>query len=174
MVSETAYNYTMQLIRFVLILAFFTAISVFAACGGKNIGGLSSSQSANNADHKSKAAKTNVEELGLIVNVPYDAEDVVWKEDPAGKHLVAVLRFSKTDSDKLVTDAERIRKGQNITLPSETWFPSELIAQSETSGDDSLKGAAYAPDSFLQPPYTDGTITRIENTEYFVLDLTAK
>jgi len=33
---------------------------------------------------------------------------------------------------------------------------------------------SYPANAFYLEPYTDGRITRIENTDYFVLELTAK
>jgi len=44
----------------------------------------------------------------------------------------------------------------------------------ELSGDDSLKGLAYSADSFFQEPYTSGRVIRIDGTDYFVLELSAK
>ena len=164
----------MTLIRFAAILAFFSSILLSAACGGKNVGNVALNQPSNIAVDNSNSSKSNGEELGLLINVPFDTEDVVWKEDSFNKRLVAVLRFSKMDSDKLVADAEKIAPPQPVVLPSETWFPPELIAQSENNGDDNLKGTAYAANKFFQTPYTEGKITRIENTEYFVLELSAK
>ncbi len=58
-------------------------------------------------------------------------------------------------------------------IDAETWFPAELIAQSQLSGDESLKGTAFAADDFLHEPYNQGKITRINDTNYFVLELTA-
>jgi hypothetical protein len=34
-----------------------------------------------------------------------------------------------------------------------------------------LKGAAYAANDFLQSPYNNGKLTRINDTNYFVLEL---
>jgi hypothetical protein len=42
------------------------------------------------------------------------------------------------------------------------------------SGDDSLNGVAYAADSFYQEPFTSGRIVRVDGTDYFVLELSAK
>ena len=119
-------------------------------------------------------AKTNVEELALLVNVPYEADDVLWKLYTNQKEVVAVLHFSKADADKIIADASGRQAPQTVTIASESWFPAELIAQSEMSGEDRLRGMAYAADSFFMEPYTSGRIVRIEGTDYFVLQLTAK
>src|SRR5690348_11928067 len=66
--------------RTVSLLTLLTVVLLADACGG---GTHSTDQAvaANNIQENSNAAKTNVEELGMLVNVPYEAEDIVWKED---------------------------------------------------------------------------------------------
>lgn len=158
------------------ILAFIACVTLIASCVGDKKIALNSNAGpvANQANENANTAKTNVEELGVLVNVPYEAEDIVWKEDGANKKLVAVLRFSPVDAAKLVAEAEKFRLPQPVNLASESWFPAELIAQSDLSGDDTLNGKSYAANNFLQDPYTVGSIVRIENTDYFVLEVSAK
>ena len=110
----------------------------------------------------------------MSVNIPYEAEDIVWKETADRKQIIAVLLFSTEDANKIVADAAPRQAPQNVKLSSENWFPAELIAQSEMSGDDSLDGIAYAADSFYQEPFTAGRLVRVEGTDYFVLELSAK
>ena len=162
--------------RFTSILAFIACITLSTACVGdkKSASNSNSAAAAGRASENANTAKTNVEELGLLVNVPYKAEDIVWKQDVANKKLVAVLRFSPFDAAKLVAEAEKFRPSQPANLASESWFPAELIAQGDISGDDTLNGKSYAANSFLQEPYTAGSIIRIENTDYFVLEVSAK
>ena len=168
----------MQLKKSGLILALFLGCISLAACVGgiqdNNNTRSNSGETAPAADVNANVAKTNVEELGMLVNVPYESEEAFWKEDPASKKVIAVLRFPKPESNRLITDAEKIGPPREVSITPETWFPPELIAQSETSGDDLLKGQAYPANSFFQPPYNEGRITRIENTDYFVLELNAK
>ena len=165
----------MTLVKTVVILALFFCTALLPACRGSgNKSANSKASAANQANENANTTKTNVEELGVIVNVQYEAEDVVWKEDTAHKKVIAVLRFSPADSAKLVAEAEKVRPAELANISSETWFPAELIAQSEMSGDDDLKGQSYAANQFFQEPYTNGRIVRIENTDYFVLELSAK
>ena len=119
------------------------------------------------------AAGSNVEELGVIVNVPYAAEDVVWKQSPDKKKVLAVLRFSDADSNKLVAEAQLLGPPSAVAIPSESWFPEELVAQSDVSGDSALKGTAYPANQFFLEPFTKGRITRVNETDYFVLELTS-
>lgn len=144
------------------------------SCGSQGTNSANSSVPANRAGKTDDAnsTKTNAEELGMLVKIPYETEDIVWKSYPTAKRIVAVLRFSPADANKIVAEAGGTPEGRIVQV--ETWFPDELIAQGEMSGDDALKGIAYPATAFYQDPYTSGKITRIESSDYFVLDLTAK
>lgn len=167
----------MDILKYGLILSLFFCSAFICACNSSantNAANANATQAANTANDDANAVKSSVEELGLQINVPYEAEDITWKEDAQYKKLIAVLRFSPADSNKLVAEAEKVKQPLPVTITLESWFPDELIAQSEMNGDDSLKGVALAADSFYRAPYTDGRITRIEGTDYFVLELFAK
>ncbi len=160
------------MLRTVVILALFVSATVFFGCTGSDKN--ANVRTPNSIVESANSAKTNVEELGLLVNIPHQAEDIAWKESVDHKQLIAVLRFSTDDAKKIAADAAARQTPQNVKLSSENWFPAELIAQSEMSGDDSLNGLAYPADGFFQEPYTTGRIVRIEGTDYFVLELSAK
>jgi hypothetical protein len=163
----------MNFTKTAVILALLSAVLISAGCGGAT----SNSNSANVANEgatNANVAKTNVEELGLLINMPYETEEAVWRGGQDQKKLIAVLRFSSEDANKLVEQAKKSKPPVNEKIESESWFPAELIAQSDMSGDDTLQGTTYAADQFFQPPYTDGKLTRIEGTDYFVLELNAK
>jgi len=166
----------MNKLRVGVILAFFLSAIPFSGCGdGNKLANTRSAANApNNANENSNSAKTNVEELGLLINVPYATEDIAWKENAAHKKVVAVFKFSTLDANRLVAEAEKFGPAENVSIPVETWFPDELTAQSDISGDSTLKGRAYPANAFYQEPYTSGKITRIEGGDYFVLELTAK
>ena len=170
----SAYNYKMTLAKILVVLALYSSAAFLSACSASVNKQSNSVAVANKPAENSNAARTNVEELGVIVNILYEAEDVAWKEDSAHKKLIAVLRFSPADSAKLVAEAEKVRAAEPANISSETWFPAELIAQGETSGEDNLKGQSYAANQFFQEPYTNGRIVRVDGTDYFVLELTAK
>jgi len=164
----------MNLVKIGVILAFFSAAALLSACGGMANSNAASNGPANAANDAANAAKTNVEELGLLINMPYEAEEVVWKEYAQHKKVIAVLRFSPDDSKKFVAEAEKIKAPQKVTLSTQTWFPPELIAQGDMGGEDSVNGLAYSADVFFQPPFTEGRITRVEDSDYFVLEVSAK
>lgn len=142
------------------------------ACGG---GGVNSFTNANAQPSPSGATvRTNVEELGMLVSVPYESEECFWKDDTSHKRIVAVLRFPQAEASRLVADAEKVRPAQDVSVSVESWFPAELIAQSEMSGDDVLSGRSYAANAFYQDPYNEGRIIHISDTDYFILEISAK
>ena len=165
----------MSTIRYTVILALLLCCAALsAACTGSGNRAANAADQANKTIKNSNSAGTSVEDLRLLINIPYEIEDLAWKEDAAHKKLTAVLRFSAEDSARFVAESEKIRPSEPVNISSETWFPAELTAPSELSGDDELKGRAYAADQFFQEPYTDGRIIRIQNADYFVLQLSTK
>jgi hypothetical protein len=158
------------------IIALFFACTLFSACGGgANSNAANHAAAANsNAAANANIARTNAEELGLLVNMPYETEEIVWKEDQQRKKITAVMRFSPEDSKKIVADAEKIKAPEKVTIPTATWFPAELIAQGDMSGEDSVNGLAYSANAFLQEPYNQGRLVHVEDSDYFVLEVSAK
>ncbi len=165
----------MKLRRIDVILSSFLLLSSLQGCGGVSDNAIRpAANAANSNSEKTISTKTNVEELGMLVNIPYEAEESVWRDYASQKKLIAVLKFSAADSDKLVAAATRVRAPESVTIQSEPWFPDELIAQGGLSGDVTLKGSSYAANAFFQDSFNDGRIIRVEGTTYFVLELSAK
>lgn len=166
-----AYNWLMRIHRGVLIVSI--AFGISGCVGGGENANSRPAGPGNSGTSSVHVAKTNVEELTLLVNVPYETEDVVWKEDPVAKKVVAVMLFSPADADAIVAEAAKFGPPQQVSVAVETWYPNELIAQGEMSGDSALKGVSYPANSFFQPPYSTGRIARIEGLPYFVLEVSA-
>ncbi len=129
-------------------------------------------------------AKDDAEELGKLIKIPFDTEEALWKIEDSAKisnanngetvqKLVAVLKFKSEDTQKIVEQAVNYKPATETSLNAESWFPPELIAKSQQSGNETIKGTIYAPNDFAQTPYQNGTLTRISGTDYFVLELTA-
>jgi hypothetical protein len=176
------------------------AILLSCACSEENSTGntaenfsKNSNQTVNSTGKNTSSTGEDIDELGKIIKLPLlpeceneatSCEANYWEENLSGsganqndspnKKLVAVLKFSPRDSAELVGNIEKIKPPSDAIIDSESRFPAELVAQSQLSGDGTLKGKAYAADDFLQAPYKNGKITRIENTDYFVLELTTK
>lgn len=175
MIRASAYNEAMNPRRAAVILASFVVCFVIISCGdGESANRISPTSNTNSNKEVSVVPKTNVEELGMFVNIPYEAEESVWKTDASGKKLIAVLRFSAADCDKLVADSTKFRKPEDVSVQSESWFPDELIAQGDLSGDDTLKGVSYGANAFFQDAFREGSVVRVIGTNYFVLEMSSK
>ncbi|MET0751942.1 MAG: hypothetical protein ABWZ66_01150, partial [Pyrinomonadaceae bacterium] len=127
-----------------------------------------------NADSNANLTQDNTEDLGRIVSLPYVPEEATWRETGSQntKKLIAVLKFSASDAQAIVAQAEKYKPAEPAGLEAENWFPPELIAKSQESGDESLKGNAYAANDFISRDYKDAKLTRINETNYFVLEMT--
>lgn len=158
-----------------IILAFIFSIGMLGGCtNGEN----NSNSPANNISDgntpqtSANTAKDNIEELGVLVNLPFEADEVTWKEE--GGKLTAILRFTAEDTRKILVELEEHTLAEPVNLNAERWFPADLIAQSEMNGDNLLKGNSYSAQDFFRPPYSQGKITKIENSDYLILELSAK
>lgn len=167
-----------------LILALIVSIYLMSGCAGRPVPGTNNS-AASNADQQNsnravepgmEGAKDNAEELGTLVRMPYEPEDLAWKEfsSQQGRRLLAVFQLTDDDSRKLIEAASKIRPGSAVSITSEKWFPKELITQNEMSGDGGIQATSYAADEFLQPPYSEGSVSRVDNTNFFVLEVIAR
>jgi len=163
-----------------------------SACGNNGLTNESNNSSAENANQLAAAntenansVKDDIAELGKIIKLQLLPEEVnYWEENLTktdgdsqlivqnGKKIIAVLKFSPDNAAQLTNQIEKIKSPTDSEIDAESRFPAELIARSQLSGDESLKGKSYAADDFFQTPYTNGKITRIENSDYFVLELT--
>lgn len=172
--------------RSLLILALIPIFAFAAGCARR-----ATREANNTTSDKSNSNRTlepgmdgardNADELRTLIRLPYDPEDLVWKEYPANasnggsrRRLLAVLQFSPADSRKIVESAAKIRPGNPISLSSEDWFPKELVTQSEMSSGDGIQATAYSANDFLLPPFDQGSISHVNDTDFFVLELFAK
>ncbi len=147
-----------------------------AGCGSRPAANNSNGSSAGsnaNADTQN-GARTKVEDLSLLINVPYDVQDVLWKQSRDQKKITAVIRFDPDDEKRLIADAEKFGPPQMVKVDTQSWFPEELTAQSDLHGDEPLSGKAYPANQFFQEPYNAGRIVDIEGTDYYVLELTSQ
>jgi hypothetical protein len=163
------------------ISALFIIAILLGACAGNQAGnGNSVASNANQTANSSGeiVAQDNIEDLDKIIKLPYIPLEATYSEinlnkSPNERKFVAVLKFSPEDTAKIVTAAEKYKPSVPSDIDAETWFPPELIAKSQETGDEYLKGVEYAANDFIQPPYLNGKLTRLNNTDYFVLELTS-
>lgn len=173
------YNDEMSGFRAKLLILFF-AVCLFAGCAADETA--NSNQSARNQPTKSAPVVPldDVEALGKIVKLPAEPIEATYCEFdlsretnarpsvPNAKRLVAALLFSADNADQIANAAGTAAP---LDVDAENWFPPELIAKSQETGDETLKGTSVSAKDFLQPPYVNGRLTRINDTNYFVLEL---
>ena len=177
----------MKTSRIKLISAFFIIAGLLGACAENQTGtGNSAVSNANQTAGSSVEiiVQDNIEDLDKIIKLPFIPLEATYTEInlnsknttpqlpvPNEKRFVAVLKFSSEDAAGIVANAEKYRLPAPSDTDAETWFPPELIAKSQETGDEYLKGVEYAANDFIQPPYLNGKLTRLNNTDYFVLEL---
>jgi hypothetical protein len=169
-------------------------LSLFISCASNNTANQQNTNKESNtaqiAEKAPTTASDDTEELARTIKLPITPEDVLWMPDAGGKskstnalaantansqggkRLVAVLKYSEADSAALTSQVEKIAAPTPAAIIPEEWFPEELIAQSETAGDQSLKGKQYDARDFVQAPYVKGRLIKLEQQGYFILELT--
>jgi hypothetical protein len=148
---------------------------LLTGCGGNAGDGANNANTAvNSVASNSNKANTNGEELGMLINFAWETEDLAWKKDEARNTLTAAFRLSPEDAKKLSEQLATKGQGTPKEVSVEDWFPAELIAQGESQGSSSVPATAFPADDLYQPPYNQGTISRIEGTDYFVVEVHAQ
>lgn len=131
--------------------------------------------------------KDDIEDLNGLINLAEAPEEVSFVESEvrpgdlasgAGKEarrrLLAVLRYEGEPAKRLSASVAALGKGEPVSLGMETWYPAELVAKSQTGGEESLRGIAYPAAMLAKAPYTDGRMIRVEGTDYYVVELYAR
>lgn len=161
-----------------LLLLLLSSVILSVSCDGGNqteSNGRSNSNAPNVVNGNSTIANDDIAALGNQVLLPAVPEEVRFVEqdvkNTSDKKLTAVMKFTAEDAKNLAAQAEKHRPAEAVEIGTENWFPEELVAQSQLSGTESLNGNAYAPTDFMQLPYKGGRLIKIENSNYFVLEL---
>lgn len=170
-----------------LVFGLIGVILFFNSCARNkppegNVKSSNGNQTANSAEQF--VPKDDVEELGKIIKLPLMPEEATFSEialnntdseprTPAenDRKIVVVLKYSAENANRIAAAAEKHKPLTPSDVEAESWFPPELVAQSQISGDEVLKGVAYAADDFFQPPFNNGKLIRVNNSDYFVLEL---
>lgn len=176
----------MNVSRIKLMFGFFGIIFLLSACSATDQSNINSAAANNEQISNSTQVLANddVEELGKIIKLPIEPEEATYSESnlndkvsaPSAsntKKFLAVLKFSAENAVQIAASAGKYKSPTPADVEAESWFPPELVAQSQISGDEALKGVAYSADDFIQTPFNSGKLTRINNTDYFVLELVA-
>lgn len=164
--------------KFYFSFSFILSSLLFSACapgpGGNNT---LTNNRANGNSNASKKANDNLEELGMLIKLTDEPEDLVWRDEAIaasdGRKLTAVLLYLPASTNKIISDAEKHGPAIDVSIEPADWYPKELILQNELSGEP-LQGKQYSANEFLQAPYNSGRIIRIEGTDYIIIELSTK
>lgn len=160
-----------------ILVVFLLNFFLFFGCGNEqpSVQNTQKPDTPNLADEQSNKASDSIEGLLELVRLPVVPEEVVWREDTNAKpkKVTAVLKFEKEELANFTAIVEKNKLADSADVGAENWFPQELTAQAQLSGEGVLKGTVYAANEFYNIPYGSGRITRIQGTDFFVLELTA-
>lgn len=125
---------------------------------------------------KTSAANEDKDQLTMLIKLPDEVTECVWLETKkgTGKQVTAVLRFSAANTAKLVAELSKEGQPAAATIEPEEWFPTELTTQNEMTGNEGLPGKAYSAASFVQFPYLTGRVVHIDDTDFFIVEMTAE
>jgi hypothetical protein len=123
------------------------------------------------ANTNSNTANDSVEELRSLIQLPFEPEDLSWRQwnDQGKQKLVAVILLTPEAYRSM--NAKHGIGGTPVQVNVEQWFPSELTTMAEMNEDMTVKGNAFAANDFFQPPFVSGNVIFIPDTNYIVLDL---
>jgi hypothetical protein len=157
--------------HFVYILILFAVLG-FTACN-EEIENNGTNKRASNVQSQKQIGETNddVDDLAEVIKLPLLPEDVTWQqfEVQGGKKVIAVIRFTPEDTAAVLAQSQT---GEKAELAAERWFPQELTAQSDISGDQVLHGTIYATNAFYKDSFNKGRIIKLDGSDYFIVELT--
>ncbi len=127
-------------------------------------------------------ANENPDELALVINLPFVPEEAVWldwqsrTDAPVAerKTLMAILLFLPKDASSLIEEGRKVSGPERVSFSTEDWFPNELVSKSDLSEDQKLFGEKYSAHQFFREPFNEGSLIRIEGTDYFIVELISK
>ena len=117
------------------------------------------------------ADSTRANRLGLAIYYNVDRFDAVTTTAFELKKSLHDMLFSPANADKVVSDASVHGPKQESKIEVASWYPAELISQSELAVEPDLPGEAYSGADFVQEPFKTGKLTRVTGTDYFILEL---
>lgn len=94
---------------------------------------------------------------------------------PTDYRLTALLEYDEKGAAELTRRLESQKSEKSLgNAELESWFPESLKKQAATvDGRTYLEGARYPANEFLRSPYQNGTLIRVGETNFFVLNLSS-
>jgi hypothetical protein len=155
-------------ITLVLFISFVTACSACTSVPDANSNSNSNTANLANASNSNKT-NDSLEDLRSLIQVPFEPEEVTWRQTDDNKRLFAVLLYIPAEHKTLVS--KFTGAGTPVQVNVEQWFPTELTTMGETSGEMTIEGKAFPATEFYNPPYVAGNAILIPETNYVILDL---
>lgn len=138
----------------------------------------------NESTAKNIEVKTDIETLEKKINLPVRPLEAKWAEEifdnskglvpgPSDYRLTVLLKYDRKSANELTEKLSQKITDQSLgNTEVKSWFPDEVKTQAQTNdGKTYLEGAKYSPEDFFRSPYLNGNLTRIGNSDYFVLNL---
>lgn len=173
--------------------ALIVVVIWMTACGsnagqavtGKNAGGeTNATRNMNQSTAKNVEVRTDIEGLEKLIKLPVRPSEVKWTAEvmdnskgsvpgPSDYRLVAVLKYDGETAEKLAGEAGTDPTAKFVgNADVKPWFPDEVKSVAKTTdGRTSLEGTRYSAAKFANPPYNNGSLVRVGETNYFVLNL---
>ena len=159
-----------------LAFIFIQALSVGCSSGPAGISNAPANVGNAANVNAANAATDSIEELRSLVRIPFEPEDITWRiltSTQGKRRLVAVFLLTPEAYKAFSSKYTSAGPGADVKVSVEPWFPAELTAMSEMTGDATVAGKAYAATEFFQDPFASGNIVLIPETNYAVLDVHA-
>ncbi|MFL6467609.1 MAG: hypothetical protein ACJ72Z_06600 [Pyrinomonadaceae bacterium] len=163
----------------IIAILFCTASIGLLGCSQQTADNGAAANSNSNASKASNAntADDNVEELRSLIQIPFEPDEVVYRvtnEADKKQRLVAVFVLTPANHRELEGRLSSGSAGKQQLVTVEQWFPPELKAMAEMTGETAISGTAFPATDFFQEPFTEGSIVFIPQTDYAVLELRSK
>lgn len=137
-----------------------------------------------NSPENKNDIETDIDELAKNINLPVRPSEAIWKKTkkdneqgripgPNDYYLIAVLKYSDSEiedlKEKTGQNKEEFTRGIDEL---QDWFPEEVkkLAK-DIDGENLLPIEKYDAGAFVKSPYSKGTLSRVEGSNYFVLNL---
>lgn len=123
----------------------------------------------------------DIDELAENINLPVRPAEAVWQKKTLGNPesrvpgptdylLVAVLKYDDADIEKVTGQStEKAVKGVGEI---QDWFPEDLKSRAQDFDNEKLlSGEKCDAKSFARAPFLNGTLLRVNGSNYFILTL---
>ncbi|MGH9949899.1 MAG: hypothetical protein ACRD6X_22250 [Pyrinomonadaceae bacterium] len=164
--------------RSIFLVVIFGSIFISSCSSNRNSNdNIQSAPNANsnigNSTDPTKTTNDNIEELRTIIIVPFEPDEVVWrvfKGTGSEDRLVAVFRLMKNDAESFSSKVSA-NVADVAAVSVEDWFPAELKAMGETTGESNISCSVLPAAEFVQEPYSNGTVYVVPDSGYIVVEL---